>query len=1158
MDQILNRLTNMASVRALSQGQGSFAHLSLGQEAALLAATYRTNPQSIFVIKSNLYLAQQLYAKVSTWLNEDEVALFASEESLRVEAIASSPEINVQKMETLSRLSSGKPILCVTHVGAAIRHLPAADYFRESTVHLAVNQHIAPQQLADQLRRIGYTQTNRVDQPCCFAMRGGIVDVFPINTDVPLRIEFFDIEIESLRSFDLSSQRSIGLLDSIEIQPATDVLLTDGEIDRIRNKVMEGLERERTRRSFEEYVMLEEKVLRDVEYIQTRTKENHLYRYTAYLEKNATVFDYAPDPLVIVSPIQEVKDHFRHIMEETVDYLQEKSQEQEALATFNVFHDLQTALAMYRRIDFQLFETRGKELRFPMRDVHFPQEPLTQAVALIDIERKKKHVILCLKETEIKTVSDVLIQSQIPYSMFESPLEEVGLQIVNLEKDEGFELLEPPVLVLTSNELFQRHIPIGRFANKFKEAETLGSYQDLQVGDYVVHHQHGVGKYLGIITKEIDGIHRDFLHVLFRNDDQLFVPLEQFQLVRKFVSRDGVVPKLNKLGSNEWSKTKAKIRENVREIADRLITLYATREKDIAYAFGEDNELQKEFEDEFEYELTTDQKQAIDEIKADMMRKKPMDRLLCGDVGFGKTEVAIRAAFKAISEHKQVAFLCPTTVLARQHYQTFLKRFANYPVNIRVLNRFVIESAAKETVYDVSQGKVDILIGTHRILSKDVKFKDLGLLVIDEEQRFGVEHKEKIKEVKESVHVLSLSATPIPRTLQMSLIGVRSLSQLETPPRNRLPVQTYVIHKNKGVIKEVIQRELARNGQVFYLFNNVSQIFSIAYQIKQDIPTAKVAVAHGQMHREEIEDVMYRFTQNEYNVLVCTTIVETGIDIPNANTILIDQADTFGLSQLYQIKGRVGRSDRLAYAYLMYSPRKQLSEIAQKRLQSIKEFTELGSGYKIAMRDLTIRGAGEMLGDMQSGFIDTVGIDMYIEMLSQAIEEKRSGIAITEKEIEVKPNFQVDAYIPQSFAPQDFEKISLYQRIDKTESEHELKRLQDEITDQYGKLPRSVALLFEKKRLEILIHDPRVQQFKERKTSAELTFSVDWSKSVDGVKLFKIISELSATVTLRYTGGSIIVTVPKTGDWLTLTLSILEKTSNLQPKGENDANRQIS
>ena len=626
------------------------------------------------------------------------------------------------------------------------------------------------------------------------------------------------------------------------------------------------------------------------------------------------------------------------------------------------------------------------------------------------------------------------------------------------------------------------------------------------------------------------------------------MPLEQFQLVRKFVSREGVVPKLHTLGSNEWKKTKAKIKENVKDIAERLIELYGTRENEIAYQFSEDTELQKEFEREFEYPLTRDQEQAVNDVKKDMMGKKPMDRLLCGDVGFGKTEVALRAAFKAVSEKKQVAFLCPTTVLSAQHFRTFMKRLENFPVNVAVLNRFVPESHQKEIIKSVKEGKIDILIGTHRILSKDIQFKDLGLLVSDEEQRFGVEHKEKIKEVRKSVHVLSLSATPIPRTLQMSLVGVRSLSQLETPPLNRLPILTYVIEKNKSVIKDVIQRELSRKGQVFYLYNNVAEIHNIALQIEKDIPEAKVAVAHGQMHRDDIEDVMLRFNNNEANVLVCTTIVETGIDIPNANTILIDQADKFGLSQLYQIKGRVGRSNRLAYAYLMYQPRKQLSEIAQKRLQSIKEFTELGSGYKIAMRDLTIRGAGEMLGDMQSGFIDTVGIDMYIEMLTQAIEEKRTGIIVEEAEPVIKQTIQIDGYIPQQFEPKDFEKLSLYQRIDQAKSQSTLAKLQEETQDLYGKLPKSVVLLFEKKRWELLLEAPFVQSFKELKSELQLIFTNDWSSKVDGVKFFEMVSKLSNEVKLKYTGGNIVLIIPKMDDWLFLATSILDKTMTVPLK----------
>ena len=533
----------------------------------------------------------------------------------------------------------------------------------------------------------------------------------------------------------------------------------------------------------------------------------------------------------------------------------------------------------------------------------------------------------------------------------------------------------------------------------------------------------------------------------------------------------------------------------------------------------------------------------MNEIKADMMSSKPMDRLLCGDVGFGKTEVAIRAAFKAVLEHKQVAFLCPTTILSHQHYETFIKRFHDYPVNIGLLNRFVLPSEQKELIGKLKKGQIDILIGTHRILSKDIVFNDLGLLIIDEEQRFGVQHKEKIKEIKQNIDVLSLSATPIPRTLQMSLVGIRSLSQLNTPPNNRLPVLTYVVEKNRNVIKEVIQRELVRQGQVFYLYNNVKDIYSIAMKIKADLPEAKIAVAHGKMHRTEIEDVMYRFVRNEYNVLICTTIIETGIDIPNANTMIIDNADHFGLSQLYQIKGRVGRSDRLAYAYLMYAPLKQLTEIAQKRLQSIKEFTELGSGYKVAMRDLTIRGAGDLLGAKQSGFIDTVGIDMYIEMLQEAINEKQ-GIFKEKEEEKTKPQIVIDAYIPPKFTSGDYDKITIYQRIDKAKNIDQLLALEDEINDMYGELPKPVQLLFEKKRLELFINDPKIKRFKETKQGAEIIFSEEWSSQVNGVRLFEEISKISNEIELRYLKGSIIIRFNNKKEWLKQIIDVFKLTKN--------------
>lgn len=1147
MKQILNHISSHPIIKDFSLGKVSFSHLSLTQEALLIAASYQNSPRSMLIVKSNLYQAQQLYDKVQFWLDK-EVVLYPVEESLRVESIAASPEMAVIKMDTLSRLLNEDHLVCVTNLGAALRYTPDPNYYIKNELSLKSNQKIQLADLKEKLHHLGYQISSRVDVPNTYAARGGVVDVYPINSDDPIRIEFFDNEIESIRRFDISSQRTIETIAEVRIQACSDLLFSEDEVIELKEKVKSLLDQESKHKPQAFIDDLNEVIQNDLDLISKGIKENHLYRYRALLSKSFRLIDYIKNPSVYLSTTEDLEEHEKRLFEESLDYLVELNQSAQGLPYFSVFMRLSELLVNVKRIDFHRFESQSSHGFLPFRELDVPEASLLQHAKDIKKLSRDKKIICCLKENEIKLLLPMLIDLKVPYSMrYKEQMDQV--LILHQDLDEGFEFLDANILVYSSKELFKHKVHVGKYQSKFKEAETLSTHMDLQVGDYVVHHQYGVGQYMGSITKVTEGIHRDYLHIVYRNNSNLYVPLEQFQLVRKFVSREGIVPKLNRLGTNEWKKTKARIKENVQDIADRLIALYSAREQDIAFAFSKDNPLQKEFEDEFEFALTHDQAQAIKEIKEDMQSKKPMDRLLCGDVGFGKTEVAIRATFKAISEHKQVAFLCPTTVLSQQHFRTFMHRFENYPIKIAVLNRFVSDAHAKEILREVKEGKCDVLIGTHRILSKDVVFKDLSLLIIDEEQRFGVDHKEKIKEVKQSVHVLSLSATPIPRTLQMSLVGVRSLSQLESPPLNRLPILTYVIQKNDNVVKDVIERELSRQGQVFYLYNNVSDIHSVASKLQKALPQAKVGIAHGQMHRDDIEDVMLQFTHNEINVLVCTTIVETGIDIPNANTMIIDKADTFGLSQLYQIKGRVGRSDRLAYAYLMYNPQKQLSEIAQKRLQSIKEFTELGSGYKIAMRDLTIRGAGEMLGDNQSGFIDTVGIDMYIEMLQIAIEEKRTGIVYEEKEPEVKQALQIDGYIPQQFEGNDFEKLSLYQRIDAIENVSDLEAILEETNDLYGKLPKSVKLLFEKKRWELLLKDECIQEFKQRKHQVEIIFDPLWSSKADGIKVFESISKLSNTIQLKYTNQSIIVIIPKEDEWLALTNKVLQSIQEIEPKG---------
>ena len=599
---------------------------------------------------------------------------------------------------------------------------------------------------------------------------------------------------------------------------------------------------------------------------------------------------------------------------------------------------------------------------------------------------------------------------------------------------------------------------------------------------------------------------------------------------------------IHALGCSKWTKAKQKAKNKIDDIADRLIELYAKRMSSPGFAFSKDNELQIDFENQFGYALTTDQQRSVDEIKLDMEKPQPMDRLLCGDVGFGKTEVALRGAFKAILDHKQVAFLCPTTILSMQHFKTATERFKNFPVEIALLNRFTSSKEKKRILKEVKEGKIDLLIGTHRILSKDVAFNDLGLLVIDEEQRFGVKQKEKIKEYRETIDVLSLSATPIPRTLQMSLMGIRGLSKIDTPPKNRLPVQTYVVEKNNTLIKQVIERELARDGQVFYLYNRTDQIANVAYKISSTVPNAKVAIGHGQMDKNELEDVMLRFMNKEFNVLICTTIIETGIDIPNANTMIVEDADKFGLAQLYQIRGRVGRSGRGAYAYLLYKKDKSIQDDALKRLKAIKEFTELGSGYKIAMRDLSIRGSGDILGGKQAGFIDDIGFEMYMKILQDAINVRMHKDEKPEEEVK-NLNVSVDGYIPDDYVESDYEKLELYQRLDKAKTMSELNSLKAEFDDYYGNLPEAILTLIEKRKLEILSHYSIIEDIKDSGKQLEIIFSPNAFETISGDKLFLLANQLFTKPAFKSLDNKITIKINKHDQWLNRLNEFIETLS---------------
>ncbi|QIK69075.1 transcription-repair coupling factor [Erysipelothrix sp. HDW6C] len=1131
MDWLKTYLKNNEIVHQYTQGKNNFAHLSVLQESLLAIGATLNQSKPLFIVKENEQQAADLYAEIKRLNPDSRVVYYNHEESLRVEVIVQSEIMRANRIDALHKIITGDYDICITHAIASVRKLSHPQTLQEEIITLTVGQEIAPEVLAKKLHKMGYTRVKYVEQPFTYALRGGVCDVFSIQMNQPLRIEFFDVEIESMRSFDIDSQRSDAVHETATLVFANDVILNETEISEIVAAIdsrLAPIKDEELRNNVE----LKRETLLMGEYDAT------LYPFLGLWEGYATIYDYVKDAQRVLSPVESIE---RILSQNTLDvheFVQEQYEMSEMLAIHDLYADFNPILKKSKLMLVHEYQIEN-EVHIPWHAANIVSDSIQETLKWIRKEAITQKVIIALDENTMEDFIRELLVAGIDYAILTDYPKKNGIYIDYSEISSGFFLEDDQIIVYTEKELYHYKKRMYRYDNKFLQAESLSQLQDLDTSDYVVHRQYGIGKYMGITTKEIEGVQKDFMRIMYRDGDELFVPLEQFSLVRKYMSSEATAVRLSKLGSATWQKNKDRIKQDVADVADKLVNLYSSRMDSVGYAFSPDNAYQLEFEEEFEYELTPDQKIAIAEIKKDMERPVPMDRLLIGDVGFGKTEVAIRAAFKAFVDNKQVVFLCPTTILSAQHTRTFKERFANFPIVVEVLNRFVSDKEQRDIIKRTREGKVDVLIGTHRVLSKDIKFKDLGLLIIDEEQRFGVEHKERIKEFKVSVDVLSLSATPIPRTLQMSLIGLRSLSQLNTPPSNRLPVMTYVIEKNEKTLQDIISKEINRGGQAFYLFNNVEHIYNVANHLAMNIESAKVAVIHGQMDRNDIEDVMLQFIRKDVNVLVCTTIIETGIDIPNANTMIVDNAHKFGLSQLYQIKGRVGRSDRLAYAYFVVPDKRNITEIAQKRLQAIKEFTQLGSGYKIAMRDLTIRGAGELLGGNQSGFIDTVGIDLYVQLLKEAIAQ-RQGKPITTPETEERLNLKIDGYLPSDFTSDDGEKLELYQEINDIETMEQLSAFYENIRDRYGKLPSSVTMLLEKTRLEIFLKDDRIKSFKERVNKVELIFTEAYSSQVDGVHLFELISDRSSEIKIKYMNQTIIITLPMYKDWAEDIIYILE------------------
>ncbi|HET7657221.1 MAG TPA: transcription-repair coupling factor, partial [Bacillales bacterium] len=945
------------------------AGLSNSARTLFFASLFEKTRRPLLIITHNLFQAQKIYDDLVEFVAEEDVMLYPVNEMISSEIAAASPELKAQRLDVLNTFSQESGKILITPIAGLRRFLPPKALWKKSLFQLKVGEELELEKFLDTLVAGGYERTSMIASPGEFSVRGGIIDIYPLTEEKPVRVELFDAEIDSIRYFDVETQRSDEKVEQLWIGPAEEELLFNENFERgtlqLEKILTETLSKLRNKAVKEK---LSEHVSHEIEQLRERQVPQGAFKYMSlYYQNPASLLDYiGSETVVVLDEISRVRETGEHLDKEEAEWRTTLAEQGEMPASIEVAHDTESLIQKFPVLYFSLFlrhipHTNPENIVNitcrAMQNFHGQMHVLKN-----EMERWEKSdfavVFLAANQERAKRLENVLSDYDITADITDGETIHSKPQIISGAVNGGFELPLAKLAVITEQEVFTKKMKKHRKRQKISNVERIKNYSELNVGDYVVHINHGIGKYLGIETIEVNGTHKDYLNLRYAGNDKLYIPVEQIDQVQKYIGSEEKEPKVYKLGGNDWKRVKKRVQSSVQDIADDLIELYAEREASKGFAFSKDGLEQREFEASFPYQETEDQLKATEEIKHDMEQERPMDRLLCGDVGYGKTEVAIRAAFKAIMNGKQVAFLVPTTILAQQHFETISERFSDYPINIGLLSRFRTKKEQKDTIKGLRTGTVDLVIGTHRLLSKDIGFHDLGLLVVDEEQRFGVSHKEKIKKLKANVDVLTLTATPIPRTLHMSMLGVRDLSVIETPPENRFPVQTYVAEYSGLLVREAIERELARGGQVYFLFNRVDKIQQKAEEISALVPDARVAFAHGQMKENELETVMFDFLDGEYDVLVSTTIIETGVDIPNVNTLIVNDADKMGLSQLYQLRGRVGRSNRVAYAYLTYQRDKVLNEVSEKRLQAIKEFTELGSGFKIAMRDLSIRGTG--------------------------------------------------------------------------------------------------------------------------------------------------------------------------------------------------------
>lgn len=1107
---------------------------TINHNVLLTALKFYETDKSIIYVAYNLYKATYVYETLCDILGVENVNFFVTDEIVAVEALAISNEFKYERMHTINSLINNQKKVVVTYISSFLRPLIDKNIYIENTISLKKGNIIDISQLIKKLVIMGYKRTPSTSQTGDFSVRGEIIDIYPINSNKPYRIDFFDDEIDYIKTFDPLTQKTIEVIDNISIFPINELLYEYN--DEIINNI---------KKDINNFELFEE----DIESIKNYSNNEKIYKYIKYIYKNTyNLTDYISNGILILDEYNRINECYEKTIEELNFFLENKKEFQKMNLSF--IDDISILLDN----DFnKIFLTEFKQ---SLNNIKLDSIISIDALSIINYQNDIMHLIedikisnktiliVCQKDISKKLLIDNFNLKNLKINDI-SDIKDIIQKEINICKFDNFISFGfiNGIEVITEANIFKvLKFKNSKYRSVYQNTTAISSKEDLKPGDYVVHYDYGIGRYQGIQAVELKGITNDYLSIKFSNTE-LYVPIERINLIEKYLGSEGSIPTLSTIGTKEWEKKKQKIQQKVESIAQDLINVQAKREKLEGFRYLKDEEIQNQFEADFEYETTIDQQKAIDDIKKDMEEGKIIDRLVCGDVGYGKTEVAIRIAMKTVLNNKQVAFLAPTTILTRQHYQTFLNRFQKYGVRVELINRLISKKDQKRIIEDVKKGLVDILIGTHSLLNDSIIYKDLGLLIVDEEQRFGVTHKEKIKQYKNSINVLTLTATPIPRTLQMSIMGVRQLSLMETPPQNRYPVQTYVIEKNDIVIREAIYREIGRDGQVFYLHNRIEDLDLIYSKLRRLVPDAKIIMAHGQMSKEELEDAIQSFIDKKYDVLLCTTIIETGIDIPNTNTLIVDMADHLGLAQMYQIRGRVGRSTRVSYAYFMFEKNKVLTDASNKRLQAIKEFTTLGSGYKIAVRDLAIRGAGDILGKEQSGFIDTIGLDLYMKMLSDAID-KLKGNKKQQSE-EQKYNIQVAKHVNDSYVSDDDIKIYIHKEIKNINNKQEMQKVENELIDRFGKLTEDIKTYIKKQYLESLANKIGIEKIKSDNYMVEISFKPNIE--IDAGKLFKIAYKINSNFTFKYISKRIIMTltnISSNKQWINDVINVIEKYNN--------------